>query len=64
MVNNVTFCIQTLPHDNSGFSLPSPDSAVLLEVMLTSWPLTPLLRAVYTKDTIPIPAEGRSSVWA
>lgn len=33
MVNNVTFCIQTLPHDNSGFSLPSPDSAVLLEVI-------------------------------
>ena len=33
MVNNVTFCIQTLPHDNSGFSLPSPDSAVLREVI-------------------------------
>ena len=33
MVNNVVFCIQTLPHDNSGFSLPSPDSAVLLEVI-------------------------------
>lgn len=33
MVNNVTFCIQTFPHDNSGFSLPSPDSAVLLEVI-------------------------------
>lgn len=33
MVNNVTFCIQTLSHDNSGFSLPSPDSAVLLEVI-------------------------------
>ena len=32
-MNNVTFCIQTLRHDNSGFSLPSPDSAVLLEVI-------------------------------
>ena len=33
MVNNVVFCIQTLPHDNSGFSLPFPDSAELLEVI-------------------------------
>lgn len=32
-MNNVVFCIQTLPHDNSGFSLPFPDSAELLEVI-------------------------------